>query len=78
LLTRAGLEVVDYRGWYNIVRPQGPIRPPSWAARDAMVAAGIATAEDLARWDAALDRLAAQSPTVFAPVFGAVGRRASG
>jgi SAM-dependent methyltransferase len=75
LLERAGLEVVAYRGWYNIVRVEGPIRPPAWAARDAMVAAGFATQEDLARWDAALDRVSAQSPTVFAAIFGAVGRR---
>jgi hypothetical protein len=77
LLERAGLQVVAYRGWYNIARPQGIVRPPSWAARDAMVAAGIATAEDIARWDAALQRVAAQSPAIFAPLFGAVGRRAS-
>lgn len=77
LLERAGLEVVEYRGWYNIAHPQGEIRPPSWAAREAMVAAGIATAADLDRWGAALDRVSTQSPTVFAPLFGAVGRRPS-
>jgi SAM-dependent methyltransferase len=75
LLERAGLELIDYRGWYNIARPQGAIRPPSWAARDAMVAAGIATPDDVERWDVALQRVAAQSPAIFAPVFGAVGRR---
>jgi SAM-dependent methyltransferase len=75
LLANAGLEVVAYRGWYNIVRPQGNVRPPSWAARDAMVAAGVATAEDIARWEAALDRSSQQSPMIFAPLFGAIGRR---
>jgi ubiquinone/menaquinone biosynthesis C-methylase UbiE len=75
LLEAAGLEVVAYRGWYNIVRPEGEVRPPAWAARDAMVAAGIATHDDVTRWGAALDRLAAQRPTIFAPMFGAVGRR---
>jgi SAM-dependent methyltransferase len=75
LLSAAGLDVVAYRGWYNIVNPQGGVRPPSWAARDAMVAAGIATDEDVARWGAALDRMLPQSPTVFAPLFGAVGSR---
>jgi SAM-dependent methyltransferase len=77
LLAGAGLEVVAYRGWFNIARPQGQVRPPSWAARDAMVAAKIATAEDVERWGAALDRIASQSPVVFAPLFGAVGRRPS-
>jgi SAM-dependent methyltransferase len=75
LLGNAGLDVIAYRGWYNIAKPMGQVRPPSWAARDAMVAAGVATAEDVARWDAALDRISAQSPTIFAPMFGAVGRR---
>jgi SAM-dependent methyltransferase len=75
LLTRAGLEVVAYRGWFNIVRPQGSVRPPSWAAREAMVAAGIAGPADVERWGAALDRLVPQRPTVFASVFGAIGRR---
>lgn len=77
MLAEAGLEVIDYRGWYNIVRPQGEVRPPSWWARDAMVADGIATADDVARWDAALTRLATQAPRIFAPVFGAVGRRSA-
>jgi SAM-dependent methyltransferase len=75
LLAGAGLEVVDYRGWFNIVKPEGVIRPPSWAAREAMVAAGFATQDDVSRWDAALTRFSAQRPTVFASVFGAIGRR---
>jgi SAM-dependent methyltransferase len=75
LLEAAGLEVVAYQGWYNIVRPEGNVRPPSWAARDAMVAAGIATADDVARWDAALERIVGQRPVIFATLFGAVGRR---
>ena len=75
LLTAAGLELVAYRGWYNIVRPQGEVAPPAWAARDAMVAAGVATAEDLSRWESALARMRALGPTIFAPVFGAIARR---
>jgi SAM-dependent methyltransferase len=75
LLANAGLDLVEYRGWYNIVRPQGDVRPPAWAARDAMVAAGVATAEDVARWEAALDRSSQQNPVIFAPLFGAIGRR---
>jgi SAM-dependent methyltransferase len=76
-LARAGLELVDYRGSY-VIRPLPPgVRPPSWAAREAMVAAGLATREDVARWGRAFSRVdaAASRPTLFAPVFAAVGRR---
>jgi len=41
-----------------------------------MVGAGIATPDDVARWDAALDRTAAVHPTIFVPMFTTVGRRA--
>jgi SAM-dependent methyltransferase len=75
LLRAAGLEVIEYRGWFNIIRVQGSMRPPSWAARDAMVEAGLIQRDDLARYEAAFDRLLAQQPTIFAPLFGAVGRR---
>jgi hypothetical protein len=42
-----------------------------------MLASGTATAEDVARWQAALDRVDALEPrpTLFAPVFSASGRR---
>lgn len=75
LLRAAGMDVLDYQGWYNIIQPQGQLRPPSWAARDAMVAAGVISADDLERYEVALDRMIDQRPTIFAPVFGAVGRR---
>jgi ubiquinone/menaquinone biosynthesis C-methylase UbiE len=75
LLAAAGLEVVAYRGWYNIVAPPPGVRPPAWAARNAMVAAGVATEDDLARWEAALDELGEQRPTIFATLFGAVGHK---
>jgi hypothetical protein len=44
-----------------------------------MVASGLATADDVARWEAAFERVAAMSPgpTLFAPVFVGVGRRPS-
>jgi SAM-dependent methyltransferase len=78
-LRGAGLDVVEYRGSYAIMPLPPGIRPPSWAARAAMVDAGVATEQDLARWGAALDRLdsAQARPTVFAPSFVAIGRRAS-
>lgn len=77
LLGAAGLDVVEFRGWYNIIKAPPQMRPPAWAARDAMVAAGVISAEDVSRFDLALDRLSTQTPTIFAPVFGAVGRRTS-
>ena len=76
-LRQAGLEVVDFRGTYLIAQPPPGVRPPPWAARVAMVSAGIATEADVARWAAALGRAdaAATRPTVFAPTFTAVGLR---
>ena len=79
LLVDAGLEVVDFVGRYDILQLPPGIRPPSWAGREAMVAAGIATADDIARWDAAFRRVdqARVRPTVFVAVFTATGRRAA-
>jgi ubiquinone/menaquinone biosynthesis C-methylase UbiE len=75
LLTRAGLEVVLHEGRYTIARPPPGVRPPSWAAREALVEEGLATADDVRRWEAAFARTdaAAQRPTYFAPVFVALG-----
>lgn len=75
LVETAGLEIVAHRGWFNIVRPSGQLRPPAWAARDAMVAAGHATAEDLTRWEAAFSELEQSPPRIYAPLFGCVARR---
>jgi hypothetical protein len=41
-LARAGLEVVEFRGRYLIGSPSPGVRPPGWAAREAMLAAGVA------------------------------------
>jgi hypothetical protein len=75
LLKAAGLDVVEFRGQYNIVKSPAGLRPPAWAARDAMIEAGFATVADVARWQSALDRTSASPPTIFAPLFTAVGRR---
>jgi ubiquinone/menaquinone biosynthesis C-methylase UbiE len=77
LLAAAGLDVVDFAGSYVIIPIPPGIRPPLWAARDAMVAQGSATLEDVARWGSAFDRLDAAEvrPTIFAPNFTAVGRK---
>jgi len=77
LLEAAGLEVVAYRGLYDIVTLPPGLRGPAWAARDAMVAAGSASHDDLDRWDARYqEREASGEPvTFFFPRFVAVGRR---
>jgi SAM-dependent methyltransferase len=76
-LSRAGLEVIQHTGRWDIVPRQPGIRPPSWAARDAMVRAGVASDSDVARWDAAFARMDArpEQPTLFIPLFSAVGRQ---
>jgi SAM-dependent methyltransferase len=76
LVAAADLELVDFGGWYDISRRPG-FRPPSWAARQMMVDAGYATADDLARWATAFERVdAAGGLTYFVPFLWAIGRRA--
>jgi SAM-dependent methyltransferase len=77
LLTSAGLDVVEHRGFYSIVKVPVGMRPPAWAAREAMAEAGLATDADLSRWDQAMTRIdgADERPTLFAALFSAIGRR---
>lgn len=77
LLKAAGLEKVDHQGRYQIIAPPPGMRPPSWAGRDALLAAGLATDADIERWSAAFDRMdrAETRPTMFMPLFLAYGRR---
>ncbi|MGI8809431.1 MAG: methyltransferase domain-containing protein [Acidimicrobiales bacterium] len=79
LLAAVGLEVVDYQGRYQVIDSPPGMRPPSWAARDALVAAGLATVADLERWGSAFERMdrAEPRPTTFVPLFFACGRRPS-
>jgi SAM-dependent methyltransferase len=76
-LARAGLEVVEFHGRYAIGSPPPGVRPPPWAAREAMLAAGVVTEADVQRWDRAFREIEAAPvrPTVFSPLFTAVGRR---
>jgi hypothetical protein len=69
--------VLEFRGRYFIGRPPAAVRPPPWAAREAMRTAGVATDADIRRWDRAFQEVAAAPvpPTLFAPFFIAVGRR---
>jgi len=77
LLAEAGLEVADFTGSYSIIVMPPGIRPPLWAAREAMLAQGAATQADVDRWGAAFDRMdtAEARPTVFAPLFIGIGRK---
>jgi SAM-dependent methyltransferase len=74
-VVRAGLELVEFRGRYMIREMSPGLRSPAWAAREAMVAAGMATAEGLRRWDRAFEATARRPPAFFAPMFTAIGRR---
>ncbi|MGI9032365.1 MAG: methyltransferase domain-containing protein [Acidimicrobiales bacterium] len=79
LLASAGLDPVDHQGRYQIVTLPPGLRSPPWAAREALVAAGVATALDVERWNAAFERVdrAEPRPTMFAPLFFALGRRSA-
>lgn len=77
LLAGAGLDVFEFNGRYDIIEPPPGARTPGWAAREALVASGLATEDDVARWEAAFVRSDGmeERPTVFLPIFCAVGRR---
>jgi SAM-dependent methyltransferase len=78
LLEDAGLAVERYRCASSVWSMPIGVRGPQWAAREAMVADGVATGADLARWDAAYEWMdqAPNRPWMFVPLFVAVGRRA--
>jgi len=77
LLVAAGLVDVEHHGRYQIFPIRVGFRPPSWAARNTLVAAGLATQGDVYRWEAAFGRVDEQEPrpTAFVPQFVAFGRR---
>lgn len=79
LLDAAGLEVKTFRVASPAFRmPQG-MRGPEWAARESLVAAGLADPTDVSRWSEALDRLDRQEyrPWIVLPMYVAVARKAS-
>ncbi|MET9734415.1 methyltransferase domain-containing protein [Streptomyces sp. NPDC006458] len=77
LLVAAGLEVTAFEGHIEVVAPPPGMRGPAWAARDALVAEGLAGPEDLARWDEAFQGLERDAADLrfFACHFVAFGRR---
>lgn len=77
LLETAGLQVESFRSGGPVLRVPPQLRPPSWAARGALVAAGLATTKDLSRWAAAFERVDVlpTRPWMTVPLFVAVGRK---
>jgi hypothetical protein len=75
LLLDAGFDVEEGEAHYAISSRRG-MRPPEWAAREAMLEAGIASPEDIARWQSALERMDHDSrpSLVYVPMFRAIGR----
>jgi SAM-dependent methyltransferase len=73
----AGLEVEAFRGWFEIEPLPVGMRGPAWAARDTLVAAGLAGTADVARWDAAARAMDAwpERPEMIMPVLAVVARR---
>ncbi len=76
LLRAASLDLVDFSGQYMIVKPQPGMRGPAWAAREALVEAGLAEPADVQRWSEAFERADGRHdrPTMFAPLFIGIGR----
>lgn len=77
LLERAGLDVEVHEGRYSILPLPPGLRPPAWAALQAMRSQGIASEDDARRWEEAFARMdaAALRPTLFVPWFVAFGTR---
>lgn len=72
-----GFQVVERRARYDHFPLLAGLRPPAWAGRQAILDAGLCTDDDIARWDAALDRYM-QTTTgnvVFMPNFTVLARR---
>jgi SAM-dependent methyltransferase len=57
LLEAAGTTVETFRTGGAVLRVPAGLRSPAWAAREALLEAGLATDEDVDRWDAAFGRL---------------------
>ena len=78
LLTGAGLAVERYACRAPVFRVPPGMRPPSWAARAELAAAGLAAGADIKRWEDAFARLdsAERRPWLFPAYFVAIGRRA--
>lgn len=77
LVTEAGLELVDRDARYGMTASEDFWRGGPWAARQAIVDAGLASDDDVRRWDAGFRRLFSLtgSRVIFSPWYRAIGRR---
>lgn len=77
LLDAAGTTVAAFRGWFQTGQHPPGLRGPAWAARDALVEAGLAAPHDVDRWAAAFADTDGRPdrPTTALAFFAAVGRR---
>lgn len=77
LLEQAGLAVCAFRSVGPVFRLPPARRTPSWAARHALVGAGLATEDDLSRWERAFERMdrLPQRPWMIAPTYVALGQK---
>jgi ubiquinone/menaquinone biosynthesis C-methylase UbiE len=74
----AGFELVERGAIVNIPPPAAlrGIRPPPWAARDAMIESGHATPADVERWDRAIVAFQAHpNPAVFVTNYSVIARK---
>jgi ubiquinone/menaquinone biosynthesis C-methylase UbiE len=84
LARAAGLQVVDRRARFDAVTfvadgVTSLSRGAAWAARDELVAEGLATSDDVARWDAAFTRRDARTGTenaIYVPIYTLTARKA--
>jgi ubiquinone/menaquinone biosynthesis C-methylase UbiE len=79
LMGDAGLEILDRTARIGVFSGDAMLRGGPWAARAAIVQAGLATQADVTRWDYAFSSYAERlGPRVFfAPWYRAIGRRGS-
>jgi len=77
LLRGAHLEVLSYLGLTDVLPLPPGVRGPAWAAREAMVEAGVVTEAQVDAWGRRFDEMEhrGEQLTVFAPRYLAVGRR---
>jgi SAM-dependent methyltransferase len=77
LLIDTGLTIDRYACRAPVLQMPPGARPPSWAAREDMVAEGFATDDDVTRWERAFVRLDSveKRPWFFPGSFVAIGRR---
>lgn len=76
LLTAAGLDLLDFRGRIEIVELPSNLHGPAWAARDALLAEGLATEAELTLWERSFLRTERRGVprTLFVPHFTAYAR----